>query len=51
MNIKYFSIPELGKTGRVKALYTTSRDIAWTPSAYRPDPETGVEVSHAAGTD
>ena len=29
MNIKYFSIPELGKTGRVKALYTTSRDTAW----------------------
>lgn len=29
MNIKYFSIPELWKTGRVKALYTTSRDTAW----------------------
>ena len=29
MNIKYFSIPELGKTGRVRALYTTSRDTAW----------------------
>ena len=29
MNIKYFSIPELEKTGKVKALYTTSCDIAW----------------------
>ena len=29
MSIKYFSIPELEKTGKVTALYTTSRDTAW----------------------
>ena len=29
MSVKYFSIPELDKTGGVKTLYTTSCDIAW----------------------
>ena len=29
MSVKYFSIPELDKTGGVKTLYSTSCDIAW----------------------
>ncbi|MCR4899677.1 MAG: peptidoglycan editing factor PgeF [Treponema sp.] len=29
MNIKYFSIPEFEKNGRVKTLYTTACDTAW----------------------
>ena len=29
MSIKYFSIPELEKTGRVKTLFTSSCDTAW----------------------
>ena len=29
MSVKYFSIPELDKTGGVKTLYTSSCDIAW----------------------
>ena len=29
MTVKYFSIPELDKTGRVKTLYTSSCDTAW----------------------
>ena len=29
MAIKYFSIPELDATGKVKTLFTTSKDIAW----------------------
>ena len=29
MIIKYFSIPQLDKTGKVKTLFTTSKDIAW----------------------
>ena len=29
MSIKYFSIPELKKNGRIKTLFTTSRDTAW----------------------
>ncbi len=29
MNIKYFSIPGLDATGKLKTLFTTSQDIAW----------------------
>ncbi|MBO4630189.1 MAG: peptidoglycan editing factor PgeF [Treponema sp.] len=29
MNIKYFSIPELDATGKIKTLFTTTHDIAW----------------------
>ena len=29
MDIKYFSIPQFEKTGKVRTLYTTSGDIAW----------------------
>ena len=29
MKIKYFSIPELDATGKLKTLFTTSKDIAW----------------------
>ena len=29
MSIKYFSIPELEKNGRIKTLFTTSLDTAW----------------------
>ena len=29
MSVKYFSIPELDKTGGVKTLYTSACDIAW----------------------
>ena len=29
MNIKYFSIPELDATGKIKTLFTTTQDTAW----------------------
>ena len=29
MKIKYFSIPELDATGKIKTLFTTTKDIAW----------------------
>ena len=29
MNIKYFPIPELDATGKLKTLFTTTKDIAW----------------------
>ena len=29
MNIKYFSIPELDATGKIKTLFTTTQNIAW----------------------
>ena len=29
MKIKFFSIPELDATGKIKTLFTTTKDIAW----------------------
>ena len=29
MNIKYFSIPKLDATGKIRTLFTTTKDIAW----------------------